>query len=121
MRNDEEPVSSDPDESDTGPCASRDAHSSVRLERKHQRADRPASHLMGSVLDDIPSALQRGASEQLHVGIVHGVNPEEAQPLLDDLAEALEPQVTVLGEIGPGLGVHVGPGTVGVCWLRLPA
>ena len=55
------------------------------------------------------------------LGVVHAVNAEEAQPLLDNLAEALEPQVTVLGEIGPGLGVHVGPGTIGVCWLRLPA
>ena len=73
-----------------------------------------ASHLMGSVLDDIPSAPQRGAGEQLHVGIVHGVNPEEAQPLFDDLEDTLKPDVMLFGEIGPGLGVHVGPGTIGV-------
>ena len=82
---------------------------------------RRASHLMGSVLDGIPSAPQRGASEQLHMGIVHGVNPEEAQPLFDDLGHTLKPDVTLFGEIGPGLGVHVGPGTIGVCWLSLPA
>ena len=76
---------------------------------------------MGSVPDDMPSAPGRDGSEQLHVGIVHGVNPEEAQPLFDDLEDTLKPDVMLFGEIGPGLGVHVGPGTIGVCWLSLPA
>jgi len=61
-----------------------------------------------------PAGAMRGLHPQMR-------NAEEAQPLLDDLAEVLQPEVTVLGEIGPGLGVHVGPGTVGVCWLPLPA
>lgn len=45
MRNAEESASSDADESDASPCASRDAHSSLRLEQKHQRADRPIAGL----------------------------------------------------------------------------
>ena len=92
-----------------------DAHSRFRTWKQ------ALGGLRDLVLADVPPLSERDPRDSLHLGVVHAVNAEEAQPLLDDLAAAIEPQVTVLGEIGPGLGVHVGPGTIGVCWLRAPA
>ena len=72
------------------------------------------------VLADVPPAADRQASEMLYLGVVHAVNPVEAVPLFDELTAALAPDVRVIAEVGPGLGVHVGPATIGVCWVRCP-
>jgi DegV family protein with EDD domain len=72
------------------------------------------------VIEEVPSAADRGESDRLHLGVVHAVNPDEALPVYEALTEALQPDVQVIAEIGPGLGVHVGPGTIGVCWAFSP-
>lgn len=108
-----------------------------------------ASHLMGNMLDIKPlltleegvidahsrqrtwkravasiKALvleqEQGASGPLHMGIIHAVSEDEARALAGDLYAELSPAVSLFGEIGPGLGVHTGPGALGVCWVRLP-
>ena len=58
--------------------------------------------------------------ERVHLGVVHAVAPKTAQTLADELCEKIQPEVFMMSEIGPGLGVHAGPGAVGVMWY-LPA
>ena len=70
------------------------------------------------VLVDVPPQVSRPAGEVFYLGVVHAVNPADAQPLFEELVAALAPDVSVIAEVGPGLGVHVGPGTIGVCWVR---
>jgi DegV family protein with EDD domain len=63
---------------------------------------------------------EQGASGPLHIGIIHAVSEDQARSMADDFNRQLNPTVSLLGEIGPGLGVHTGPGALGVCWVRLP-
>ncbi len=52
----------------------------------------------------------------LQVGVVHAGAEAEAEQMAGALRAALDPGVLLFSEIGPGIGVHVGPGSVGVCW-----
>jgi len=72
------------------------------------------------VIGQVPSPSERDPDEAFHLGVLHAVNSAEALPLFDELTEALEPDVRMIAEVGPGLGVHVGPGTIGVIWVRCP-
>ncbi len=58
-----------------------------------------------------------GGAESIHIGVLHAVSEEAARGLADDLREALKPDTLILGEVGPGLGVHTGPGALGLCWV----
>jgi DegV family protein with EDD domain len=50
-----------------------------------------------------------------HVAIVHAAAIETAQSLEQEIAEKYKPAEIVLTEITPVLGVHGGPGLVGIC------
>lgn len=106
-----------------------------------------ASHLMGTLLDVKPilrvedgvigaHSRQRtwgravaairdmviadvGGRPGAQIGVVHAASAHDAQHLADDLDEAIHADVLVLGEVGAGLGVHTGPGALGVCWVVL--
>jgi len=60
------------------------------------------------------------AGYALHLGVAHVACPEDGQAIYEELAGALTPQVALLSEVGPGLGVHIGPGALGVCWAFAP-
>jgi DegV family protein with EDD domain len=60
----------------------------------------------------------REGSGPLHLAIGHACNEEDAQTISGALQAALDPAVLLVGEIGPGLGAHLGEGTIGVCWTR---
>ncbi|MBN1428510.1 MAG: DegV family protein [Anaerolineae bacterium] len=53
----------------------------------------------------------------LQLGVVHGVREEEARAMADQLLAELKPEVYLFGEIGPAIGVHAGPGVLGVSWF----
>lgn len=53
----------------------------------------------------------------LQLGIVHGVREEEAQEMANQLLAELRPEVYLFGEAGPAIGVHVGPGVLGISWF----
>ena len=56
------------------------------------------------------------------IRIVTDTDSNLPQHVVDEYDIALAPiHILFGGDIGSGLGVHVGPGTIGVCWLRLPA
>lgn len=104
-----------------------------------------ASHLIGNVLDIKPvltvkdgiidsharfrtrrRALQglhdivandiNGNAEGVQIAVLHAMSEAAGSQLADDLQQAFSPEVMMFGEIGPGLGVHTGPGAVGVCY-----
>lgn len=53
----------------------------------------------------------------LHLAVLHANAKEEAQALLDSLAAQFKPVETVLTDVSPVVGVHVGPGTIGVAFM----
>jgi DegV family protein with EDD domain len=62
-----------------------------------------------------------GARAKIKVAIVHAAASEEARKLKDMLQERLELCSTtivesLIAELSPALGVHSGPGTVGLCY-----
>ena len=52
-------------------------------------------------------------------GVLNGGAAEEAQALIEEVKKKI-PQgvIEVRGQISPALGVHTGPGLVGICVLR---
>jgi len=51
----------------------------------------------------------------MRVAIVHAAAPEDAQGLLEEVERQYEPLEVIVTEITPVLGVHGGPGLVGIC------
>ena len=52
------------------------------------------------------------------LAVLHGANEEGANRLLSMLQPLSPPQPVIAGHIGAVLGTHLGPGAVGVCFLR---
>jgi DegV family protein with EDD domain len=50
------------------------------------------------------------------LGIIHSIAEAEAQKLADSLCARVTPDIFMISELGPAIGVHAGPGTIGVCW-----
>ena len=62
-------------------------------------------------------ALEAGQGKHgIRLGVMHAVCEEEAQQLADELRAELQPEVLLIGEIGPAIGSHVGSGMLGLCW-----
>jgi fatty acid-binding protein DegV len=51
----------------------------------------------------------------MHVAIVHAATIQDAQSLQQEITEKHKPTEILLSEITPVLGVHGGPGLVGIC------
>ncbi|RLC79604.1 MAG: DegV family protein [Chloroflexi bacterium] len=106
-----------------------------------------AKHLLGSVLsikpligmeDGVIVALGQARSRQnayqkmiklmekkagkgaaIKAAITHVAAPEEASKLQAMVEEAFDCREMLIAELSPALGVHTGPGTVGVCFYPL--
>ncbi len=71
-------------------------------------------------LRDLALAAGEGARGlQLAVGYV--LHDAQARALADELAARLSPDVLLVSEVGPALGVHTGPGALGIAWFAPPA
>ncbi len=70
------------------------------------------------IVQRVANAIGRGG--QCKVAYLHAAALEEVRKLRAMLEERLNPVETLVAELSPALGVHTGPGTVGVCYLRLP-
>lgn len=53
----------------------------------------------------------------IHVATLHANAEQEAQDLLQRASDALHPVESVLSTVSPVVGVHAGPGTVGLVYL----
>jgi fatty acid-binding protein DegV len=72
---------------------------------------RTRSKALRFIIDRVPT----GRVEQ--VAVLHAGAPE-----IDDFVEELRPRVAgaeiVVGQIGPVIGVHTGPRTIGIAWIE---
>ena len=53
-----------------------------------------------------------------HVAVMHAQAPEEAERIRSALATELPGSDVHVGQIGPVLGTHVGPGAVGLAYVK---
>ena len=72
-------------------------------------------------IQEFASAFREGTADQpgLRVGIAHAEAPERMEAL-EQLVKDIRPQaeVEVATSLGPVVGTHAGPGTVGLFWLQ---
>ena len=50
----------------------------------------------------------------LHVGVLHGDVPDEAEGLKQRILERFKPVEVLISEITPVIGTHIGPGAIGI-------
>lgn len=79
---------------------------------RHRTWKRAVQGLQDLVARNIEEAPRGG----LQMGVAHGVSEAAARELAADLCDRYTPEVFLLSQVGPGLGVHTGPGALGVCW-----
>lgn len=61
-----------------------------------------------------------GDSKDYNIGVVHGAAEDDAEELLGELKSRLPKyKIFVEGQISPALGVHTGPGTIGIVVQKL--
>jgi len=53
--------------------------------------------------------------KNLHVAVLHGNSPEEAQKLAQRIREDLSPLELIVQMTGPVLGINTGPGALALC------
>ncbi|NLJ24917.1 MAG: DegV family protein [Firmicutes bacterium] len=64
---------------------------------------------------------ERIGENKVHVAMLHADAKEEAQELLDEIKGSVDCVEAYLGNVGPIIGSHSGPGTLGLAWrLALP-
>jgi fatty acid-binding protein DegV len=51
--------------------------------------------------------------EKVQLAVTHAVAPEEARAWAAKLSKAFDCRDVFVAELGPVIGVHVGPGTIG--------
>lgn len=62
---------------------------------------------------------QAADCKDVTLAVMHGGAPEELDALLSDVKKKIpNGKVEVIGQISPALGVHTGPGLLGICVLR---
>lgn len=59
---------------------------------------------------------QRTAGKPVHVGILHAQAPQDAAALEQEIRQKFECKKVYLSQIGPALGVHVGPNALGLAF-----
>lgn len=75
---------------------------------------RTRAHTIQAMRD---KALNEGRGKHgLQLAVIHAVCKDDAQQLADELRAELVPDVMLIGEIGPAVGVYGGPGALGVGW-----
>jgi DegV family protein with EDD domain len=69
---------------------------------------------IGRVLDLVADGV--GGAQTVHAAVLHCNAPEDGQKVADMVKERFQPVELVVAETGPTIGVHGGPGTVGVAF-----
>ena len=58
-----------------------------------------------------------GDKSPIYIGILHANDLETAKKLQKMTNDAFNPAESIITDVSPGVGVHVGPGTVGIAYL----
>lgn len=53
--------------------------------------------------------------KKLHIAVLHGDAPDEAQKLAEDIKEEFDPEELIINITGPVLGINTGPGALALC------
>lgn len=77
------------------------------LERVRSRK-RSLIRLVDYIVDQIDT------SRPAHVGIMHAVAPEDAAMLREELLSRFEPVELIVSDVTPVVGIHGGPGVIGI-------
>jgi DegV family protein with EDD domain len=85
--------------------------------RGQVRALRPALS-PDAALDRIVGLFRREAAPgaRAHVAALHALEPDSAHLLLKRVEAEVDPTTAFVGEFGPAMVVHTGPGLVGLAW-----
>lgn len=54
--------------------------------------------------------------DNVHVAVFHGVAEEEAEAVVAQISETINPNTLILAKLSPVIGVHTGPGTIGISY-----
>ena len=57
-----------------------------------------------------------GDAKPVRLSAVHANSPEDAELLLAAAKELVDAEEAIMTEVSPAIGVHTGPGTIGLCW-----
>ena len=93
---------------------------------RSRRGGLPVKRVRGNrkAIQEFANALEAGTDDKpgLRVGIAHAEAPER-MAALEKLVRDLRPQaeLEIMTTLGPVLGTHAGPGTVGLFWLSDPS
>lgn len=52
----------------------------------------------------------------MKMSVIHSNNEKEAREFAKELSDLLEPDIMMVGDVGPAIGSHIGPGSLGVIW-----
>jgi len=58
-----------------------------------------------------------GDRSPVYIGMVHSVAEENAKKVLAMLEEELDIKESIISWVSPGIGVHTGPGMVGISFM----
>jgi DegV family protein with EDD domain len=77
----------------------------------------PRARSRNKALDSLYRAFfeQLDTDQPLHVGIVHGDTPEEAEVLAERIRREYNPAELMISITSPVMGVHTGPGAMALC------
>jgi fatty acid-binding protein DegV len=56
--------------------------------------------------------------QNIRISALHAAAPDDARALLHEMGKRVNPVESILTEISPVLGTHVGPGTVGLAYCK---
>jgi len=62
-------------------------------------------------------AERTGGQKPLHLSAIHANSPADAQTVMDKACEVFNVVEKVVAPVSPVIGTHVGPGTVGLCYM----
>jgi DegV family protein with EDD domain len=76
---------------------------------------RSKAKVMGKLLELMD---ERITATPLHLSVLHGDAPQEAQSLEQEVSSKYKPVEMIRSEITPVIGTHTGPGTLGLAFYN---
>lgn len=86
----------------------------LELSRGELHARGEAADLDTAIETMIRHTTDLGGTHPLRIGVGHADRPEIAERIVFELTERLESSEIITYEVGPSVGAHTGPGTVGI-------
>jgi DegV family protein with EDD domain len=85
-------------------------HGVVQSHARHRSWEKARSELLQLALSKCKG------KKSVQMGVMHAMRLDGAKDMIEELKKKLDPARIALAEVGPAVGRHTGPGTLGVCW-----